>query len=151
VRRKYSVLLFDEIEKAHHDVFNVLLQILDDGRAMAADAYLDDPAVLVKLRSALRTHVAWLVREQQPNGLWGGVGDGTCSRTPGIVDFLMWYDRRCEHRADVRAAIHRASVGLTDPQRWQELDLLRTGGHHEVQRALAGRSVAALAASRWVM
>lgn len=34
VRRKpYSVILFDEIEKAHYDVFNVLLQILDDGRA----------------------------------------------------------------------------------------------------------------------
>ncbi len=33
VRRKpYSVLLFDEIEKAHRDVFNVLLQVLDDGR-----------------------------------------------------------------------------------------------------------------------
>ncbi len=33
VRRKpYSVLLFDEIEKAHSDVFNVLLQVLDDGR-----------------------------------------------------------------------------------------------------------------------
>jgi ATP-dependent Clp protease ATP-binding subunit ClpB len=33
VRRKpYSVILFDEIEKAHQDVFNVLLQILDDGR-----------------------------------------------------------------------------------------------------------------------
>ena len=33
VRRKpYSVILFDEIEKAHHDVFNILLQILDDGR-----------------------------------------------------------------------------------------------------------------------
>ena len=33
IRRKpYSVILFDEIEKAHHDVFNVLLQILDDGR-----------------------------------------------------------------------------------------------------------------------
>jgi ATP-dependent Clp protease ATP-binding subunit ClpB len=31
-RRPYSVLLFDEIEKAHYDVFNVLLQILDDGR-----------------------------------------------------------------------------------------------------------------------
>jgi ATP-dependent Clp protease ATP-binding subunit ClpB len=31
-RRPYSVLLFDEIEKAHPDVFNVLLQILDDGR-----------------------------------------------------------------------------------------------------------------------
>jgi ATP-dependent Clp protease ATP-binding subunit ClpB len=33
VRRKpYSVILFDEIEKAHHDVFNILLQILEDGR-----------------------------------------------------------------------------------------------------------------------
>ena len=31
-RRPYAVVLFDEIEKAHHDVFNVMLQILDDGR-----------------------------------------------------------------------------------------------------------------------
>lgn len=31
-RRPYSIVLFDEIEKAHHDVFNVMLQILDDGR-----------------------------------------------------------------------------------------------------------------------
>ena len=31
-RRPYSIILFDEIEKAHRDVFNVLLQILDDGR-----------------------------------------------------------------------------------------------------------------------
>jgi len=31
-RRPYSVVLFDEVEKAHRDVFNVLLQILDDGR-----------------------------------------------------------------------------------------------------------------------
>jgi len=31
-RHPYCVILFDEIEKAHHDVFNVLLQILDDGR-----------------------------------------------------------------------------------------------------------------------
>lgn len=33
IRRKpYSVILFDEVEKAHHDVFNILLQVLDDGR-----------------------------------------------------------------------------------------------------------------------
>lgn len=31
-RHPYSVVLFDEIEKAHHDVFNILLQVLDDGR-----------------------------------------------------------------------------------------------------------------------
>jgi ATP-dependent Clp protease ATP-binding subunit ClpB len=43
VRRKpYSVILFDEIEKAHHDVFNVLLQILDDGRATDAQGHTVD-------------------------------------------------------------------------------------------------------------
>ncbi|MEK7293486.1 MAG: ATP-dependent chaperone ClpB [Nitrospirota bacterium] len=31
-RRPFAVILFDEIEKAHHDVFNILLQVLDDGR-----------------------------------------------------------------------------------------------------------------------
>ncbi|MCG2634390.1 MAG: AAA family ATPase, partial [Gammaproteobacteria bacterium] len=31
-RRPYSVVLLDEVEKAHHDVFNILLQVLDDGR-----------------------------------------------------------------------------------------------------------------------
>ncbi len=43
VRRKpYSVILFDEIEKAHTDVFNVLLQILDDGRATDAQGHQVD-------------------------------------------------------------------------------------------------------------
>ena len=43
VRRKpYSVVLFDEIEKAHPDVFNVLLQILDDGRVTDSQGRLID-------------------------------------------------------------------------------------------------------------
>ena len=43
VRRKpYSVILFDEIEKAHGDVFNVLLQLLDDGRLTDAQGHVVD-------------------------------------------------------------------------------------------------------------
>jgi len=43
VRRKpYSVVLFDEIEKAHPDVFNVLLQIMDDGRVTDAQGHAID-------------------------------------------------------------------------------------------------------------
>jgi ATP-dependent Clp protease ATP-binding subunit ClpB len=41
-RRPYSVVLFDEIEKAHPDVFNVLLQILDDGRLTDSQGHLVD-------------------------------------------------------------------------------------------------------------
>jgi len=41
-RRPYAVLLFDEVEKAHHDVFNVLLQLLDEGRLTDAQGHLVD-------------------------------------------------------------------------------------------------------------
>jgi ATP-dependent Clp protease ATP-binding subunit ClpB len=41
-RRPYSVILFDEIEKAHPDVFNVLLQVLDDGRLTDAQGHTVD-------------------------------------------------------------------------------------------------------------
>lgn len=41
-RRPYSVILFDEIEKAHHDVFNILLQILDDGRITDSQGHTVD-------------------------------------------------------------------------------------------------------------
>ena len=41
-RRPYSVILFDEVEKAHPDVFNVLLQILDDGRVTDSQGRLID-------------------------------------------------------------------------------------------------------------
>ncbi|MCF6201533.1 MAG: AAA family ATPase, partial [Hydrogenimonas sp.] len=48
VRRKpYSVILFDEIEKAHPDVFNVLLQVLDDGRLT------DNKGVTVDFRNTI--------------------------------------------------------------------------------------------------
>ena len=41
-RRPYSVILFDEIEKAHNDVFNVMLQLLDDGRLTDAQGHVVD-------------------------------------------------------------------------------------------------------------
>ena len=56
VRRKpFSVVLFDEIEKAHRDVFNVLLQILDDGRLTDGQGHeIDFTHTLVMLTSNLK-------------------------------------------------------------------------------------------------
>lgn len=39
-RRPYTVVLFDEIEKAHPDVFNMMLQILEDGRLTDSKVWL---------------------------------------------------------------------------------------------------------------
>jgi ATP-dependent Clp protease ATP-binding subunit ClpC len=57
-RRPYSVLLFDEIEKAHPDVFNILLQILDDGRLTDAQGRtVDFKHAVVIMTSNLGAHV----------------------------------------------------------------------------------------------
>ncbi len=58
VRRKpYSVILFDEIEKAHHDVFNVLLQLLDDGRLTDAQGRtVDFKNTVVIMTSNIGSH-----------------------------------------------------------------------------------------------
>src|SRR5256884_1131157 len=57
-RRPYSVLLFDEIEKAHPDVFNILLQILDDGRLTDAQGRtVDFKHSVVIMTSNLGAHM----------------------------------------------------------------------------------------------
>jgi ATP-dependent Clp protease ATP-binding subunit ClpB len=56
-RRPYSVVLFDEIEKAHHDVFNTLLQVLDDGRLTDGQGRtVDFKNVIVIMTSNIGSH-----------------------------------------------------------------------------------------------
>src|SRR5262249_56162200 len=64
-RRPYQVVLFDEIEKAHPDVFNVLLQVLDDGRLTDGQGHtVDFRNTLIVMTSNLGTE--YLVN--QPDG-----------------------------------------------------------------------------------
>ncbi|PZR81978.1 MAG: hypothetical protein DLM65_04755, partial [Candidatus Aeolococcus gillhamiae] len=64
-RRPYSVLLLDEIEKAHQDVFNILLQLLDDGRLTDGQGRtVDFRNTVVIMTSNLGSHV---IAEMPPN------------------------------------------------------------------------------------
>ena len=68
VRRKpYSVVLFDEIEKAHPDVFNILLQVLDDGRITDSQGRtVDFKNTIIILTSNLGSD--YILEGIQPNG-----------------------------------------------------------------------------------
>jgi len=70
VRRKpYSIVLFDEIEKAHSDIFNILLQVLDEGRLTDRQGHVVDfRNTVIVLTSNVGT------RQLQENG--GGIGFG---------------------------------------------------------------------------
>lgn len=74
VRRKpYSVILMDEIEKAHPDVFNVLLQVLDDGRLTDGQGRtVDFRNTVIVMTSNLGSH---LIQEYAEKGNYAGMKD----------------------------------------------------------------------------
>ena len=66
-RRPYQVVLFDEIEKAHSDVFNVLLQVLDDGRLTDGQGRtVDFRNVIIVMTSNLGTEILSSLPEDEP-------------------------------------------------------------------------------------
>ena len=69
VRRKpYAVILFDEVEKAHPDVFNVLLQVLDDGRMTDGQGRtVDFKNTVIVMTSNLGSHEIQRMRGQEPS------------------------------------------------------------------------------------
>ena len=74
-RRPYQVVLFDEIEKAHPDVFNVLLQVLDDGRLTDGQGRtVDFRNTLIVMTSNLGADI--LVNQPEGAGHRGGQGSG---------------------------------------------------------------------------
>ena len=79
-RRPYCVVLFDEIEKAHRDVFNVLLQVLDDGRLTDGQGRtVDFKNTIIVMTSNIASQSIQELAEQQRRA----VGDrGPASRTP---------------------------------------------------------------------
>jgi ATP-dependent Clp protease ATP-binding subunit ClpB len=66
-RRPYQVVLFDEVEKAHEDVFNVLLQVLDDGRLTDGQGHtVDFRNTIIVLTSNLGSEILAAQPEGEP-------------------------------------------------------------------------------------
>jgi ATP-dependent Clp protease ATP-binding subunit ClpB len=67
-RRPYQVILFDEVEKAHSDVFNILLQVLDDGRLTDGQGHtVDFRNTIIVLTSNLGSEILAALLEGQPS------------------------------------------------------------------------------------
>ena len=88
VRRKpYSVLLLDEVEKAHPDVFNVLLQVLDDGRLTDGQGRtVDFKNTVIVMTSNLGSHMIMQMAGQDSElireAVWAEVKDALPPRVP---------------------------------------------------------------------
>ncbi|MCX7847950.1 MAG: ATP-dependent chaperone ClpB [bacterium] len=125
-RRPYCVILFDEIEKAHHDVFNTLLQILDDGRLTDAQGHtVDFKNTVIIMTSNIGSHL-----------LLEGIKSGQI--TPTVKEAVLAELRR-EFRPEFLNRVDDIVVfsPLTLEQIEQIVDLLIA----DVQKRLAGRNI----------
>ncbi|MEO6816712.1 MAG: ATP-dependent chaperone ClpB [Edaphobacter sp.] len=135
-RRPYCVILFDEIEKAHPDVFNVLLQVLDDGRLTDSKGRTVDfkNAVLIMTSNvgAAQLSTAWAAGEEGFDEARGRVMDALrqhfrpefLNRVDDIVIFHPLGDEQLTHIVDLRLkdlqtllADRKITLELTDQAR----------------------------------
>ncbi len=142
-RRPYAVILFDEIEKAHPDVFNVLLQVLDDGRLTDSKGRTVDfkNTVLIMTSNlgaqalnaeALRDEASFdLARDQVMDVLKQHFRPEFLNRVDDIVIFRPLGEEQLAHIIDLRLqdlkkllADRKITIELTDGARHQ---LLMTG------------------------
>ncbi|MEW5746388.1 MAG: ATP-dependent chaperone ClpB [Nitrospirota bacterium] len=103
VRRKpYSVVLFDEVEKAHPEVFNVLLQLLDDGRLTDGHGRTVDfrNTVVIMTSNIGSTHIQELLEEraQRPAAYW--VGEDNSLRSRVMEDLKAFFRPEFLNRVD---------------------------------------------------
>jgi ATP-dependent Clp protease ATP-binding subunit ClpB len=103
VRRKpYSVILFDEVEKAHPEVFNLLLQLLDDGRLTDSHGRTVDfrNSVVIMTSNIGSVHILEMLEERakKPSAYW--VGDNAALRDKIMDDLKTFFRPEFLNRVD---------------------------------------------------
>ncbi len=103
-RRPYSVILFDEVEKAHPEVFNLLLQLLDDGRLTDGHGRtVDFRNTLVTMTSNIgSTHIQEILmeREKRPVAYWGSEEDERELKDKVMEDLKAFFRPEFLNRVD---------------------------------------------------
>ncbi|HML15482.1 MAG TPA: ATP-dependent chaperone ClpB [Bryobacteraceae bacterium] len=118
-RRPYSVVLLDEIEKAHQDVFHVLLQVLDDGRLTDGQGRTVDfkNTIVIMTSNAQRDELPRLFRPEFLN------------RVDEIITFHRLTEKDLEQIVEIQLASLRARLG----ERQIELALTESARQHLVR------------------
>ena len=125
-RRPYSVILFDEVEKAHPDVFNVLLQVLDDGRLTDGQGRVVDFTNTIIIMTSNLGSAAILndrehAKEEVMNAIRGAFKPEFINRIDEIVVFNPL------GKDEVKRIVHLQLVSLGERLKKKNINLSWTG------------------------
>ena len=103
-----------------------------------------------EIRARIKPHIEFLLRTQNPDGTWGIEGLWDQKRSPGIVNFLIWYYREAEKNRRIIDALHKFEAFILVPENGRRFGLLNAGATFEAKRltnydcvtGLTGRALA---------
>ena len=118
-RRPYAVVLFDEIEKAHPDVFNILLQVLDDGRLTDGKGRTVDfrNTVLIMTSNVASDLIQEMARRRDAARTEGPAHGGAAAHLPARVPEPHRRDRHLPRARAARRSSRIVDIQLRDLQK----------------------------------
>ncbi len=117
---------------------------------LSFDLYCGKRAWQKEVRARIKPHIDFLLRTQNPNGTWSVEGDWDQKRSPGIINFLIWYYCHAEKDPRIVAAVRKFAAFILVPENGKRFGLLNEGAtcapkkltNYDCVTGLTGRALA---------
>jgi len=121
---------------------------------LSFDLYCAQAEWKAEIRKKIKPHIEWLLRTQNPDGAWTVKGSQDQKRSPGVVNFLIWYHQNVDKDPRIVAAVRKFNQFLLIPDRAKAFGILTAGGQsldpktgkaylgNDIITSLTGRAVA---------
>jgi len=113
---------------------------------IAFDLYCDQPEWKAEIRKKIKPHIEFLLRSQNEDGTWAVPRSADQKRSPGVVNFLIWYHQHVSENPRVVNAVKKYNRFILSPQKGKKYGLLEYGAKdntaNDVITSINGRAVA---------
>ena len=113
---------------------------------IAFDLYCDQPEWKAEIRKKISPHIEFLIKSQNADGTWAVPGSADQKRSPGVVNFLIWYHQQVSQDPRIIDAVKKYNRFILSPQQGKQSGLLEYGAEdktaNDVVTAINGRAVA---------
>ena len=94
---------------------------------LSFDLYCGKPAWRKEIRQRIKPHIDWLLRTQNPDGTWSVQGNWDQKRSPGIINFLIWYYDHVQKDPRIPAAVRKFNAFILVPANGKAFGMLNEG------------------------
>jgi len=110
------------------------------------DLYCDQPEWKADIRKKIKPHIEFLLRTQNDDGTWAVPGSEDQKRSPGVVNFLIWYYENVNKDARIVQAVQKFDQFLLVPENAKAFGMLNSGGDptvwsNDVITSITGRAI----------